>query len=463
MVLEIPTELELRERLINQVVARTDLTDMNDSSAIKRILLAFAAELAEGYYSMTRLRDMFGLNAAGQDLDERLLDYPGRLQLRRGARRATGYVQFSRATATASAVSFPAGTLLASDTNLLYETLSDGAIAASATTSGSVEVRAVAAGIDYNLGSGELTAFSGSPPTGVNSVVNITAIQGGRDEESDYALVARIQNYVSSLSGSTLEAMRQAVLDVEDTETGKYVQYALAVQDPVDLGKSYIYIEDGSGSTADTESTVAYESLTGSAAGGEQYFRLANWPVYEPDGVYIEITRGAGTVLPVEGTDYRVNYATGVIYFVDPTYIVASDLVEADYTYYVGLVKECQRVITGDPDDRINYPGKQAAGSVTQVLAATVNFVSVEGTVYLTENAPDGALERAIGNVVDYINSVQGSADGSTVYVVLNEIIGAIMQEPGIQDVALTTPVANVPISTGEVARATVGTVLLTT
>ena len=461
MTLTVPSEEELRERLINNVVARTDLTDMNDTSAIKRLLLAFAAELAEGFYSLSQLRDVFGINAAGADLDERLLDYPGRLQLRRGARRATGYVQFSRDTATVSAVTISAGTQVQSDDNLLYETVTDAVIAASGTTSGSVLARAAVEGEDSNTGAGTVTAFAGAPPTGVNSVVNITAFSGGRDQETDYALTRRIQNYVASLSGSTLEAMRQAVLDVEDEDTGRYVQYALAVQDPITLGKAYVYIEDGSGA-AGTTATATAEQLTAAASGGEQYFRMANWPVYEPDAAPITITRGMATVTPVEGTDYRVNYATGVVYFEDPTYIVASDVVEVDYTYYTGLVKECQRIITGGPDDRVNYPGKQAAGSVTQVLAAAVNFVSVEGTVYLNQDAPDGALDRAIFRVVDYINSVQGSADGSTVYVVLNEIIGAIMQEPGVFDVVLTTPTANVPILQGEVARATVGTVLLT-
>ena len=47
----------------------------------------------------------------------------------------------------------------------------------------------------------------------------------------------------------------------------------------------------------------------------------------------------------------------------------AGATVRATYAHYTGLIAEVQRVVSGDPDERLRYPGWKAAGTRVRVPA----------------------------------------------------------------------------------------------
>jgi hypothetical protein len=49
---------DILERMINRVVARTDLNDINDGSSVKQVLAAASREDDDQYYQMVNLLDL---------------------------------------------------------------------------------------------------------------------------------------------------------------------------------------------------------------------------------------------------------------------------------------------------------------------------------------------------------------------------------------------------------------------
>lgn len=182
-----------------------------------------------------------------------------------------------------------------------------------------------------------------------------------------------------------------------------------------------------------------------SAVGGEEYLNLDSYPVkVEVAPVITSSTRGALTL----GTDVFLDPATGLLYFDPP--LVATEVITASYTYFTGLIKEVQNVIYGDENDRENFPGYRAGGVRCRVLSPTVVSVSVEATLIFDEGV-DAAdvIADAETAVSEYINTLGISND-----VVRNEIIDRVMGVPGIVDMNLILPSANVTILDDQIARA---------
>lgn len=117
---------------------------------------------------------------------------------------------------------------------------------------------------------------------------------------------------------------------------------------------------------------------------------------------------------------------------------------------------EIQRVLDGDPDDFINYPGKRAAGILTNVTPPASVPVNVTLTVFRIGNLSNTTeitnnVQSAIEN---YVNTRRLGDD-----VVLSELIRvAKSAHPAVYDVTIAAPVANVSINSSSVSRTGAGT-----
>lgn len=118
------------------------------------------------------------------------------------------------------------------------------------------------------------------------------------------------------------------------------------------------------------------------------------------------------------------------------------------YQYWTGLLDLCYRTIYGDDTDLESFPGIGAAGIIFRILAPTVQQITVEVQIVTANGVTLASLENDIKSAITgYINTL-GLGDD----VIIEEIRAAIISIPGITDVVLVSPTANIPIADNEKA-----------
>lgn len=438
------------ERMANRVVARTELTDLEVGGVLHTILAAVARELDDISFQMVNLQDIWDLDtASGEDLDDRALDLnPVKLE-RRGASFASGQVEFSRA-GTSGTVTIPQGTIVkVPDGGPEFETTAAAQILDTFSTSGLVGIVASEAGTAGNVDPGAISQLNAV--TGVETVTNPAATIGGQARETDAEFRTRIKDFLRSLPRGTPDALKFAVLDTFLEDFGRIVTAEVVELDEPNLGKVLIYVDDGSGTIEITDDNIGTpETVIASAIGGEVRLFLSNKPVKLGAPVNIELNASSLT----EDVDFTLNRATGQITLdsgVFPTGLAPADNVTAEYTWLEGLIAEAQKIIDGDPADRINYPGYRAAGTQVFVIAPTVFQQIVEASVIIEVGRlgeADEIRDKVRAGINRYINGLGINGD-----VILSELVFQAQSIDGVADVIFSTPTGNIIIGEGELAR----------
>jgi uncharacterized phage protein gp47/JayE len=213
----------------------------------------------------------------------------------------------------------------------------------------------------------------------------------------------------------------------------------------VDYGTNVISLVNPTAKAHDAADEVVLVDLVSAAAeAGQNFFQFNNFPLVRTSQ-RLWIDTGAGPALQVENTDYLLNRGTGEIEFTGSG-LGLGTVVVGHYNYYTALIAEVQRVIDGDADDPVNYPGIRAAG--IRVLAETPVIRRI--TVRLSITAQAGLQEADIipqvqEAVESYINGLGIGED-----VIVAEIIERAMTVDGMFDVVVTTPTSNVVILENE-------------
>ncbi len=480
------------QRMLNRIVARTELTDLEVGGVLSTVVGAVARELDDISYQIVALQDLWDLDTAtGEDLDARAADANPDEITRKLAVAASGTVVFGRSTSTA-AVTVPAGTLVAVvGGSPQYQTTAAVTLGIGVTESAPVGVVAVVPGADGNIDPGNATTPTGIAEivvnvAGIETVINDTACTGGQDRETDQQLRNRIKAYLRSLSRATPEALRAAVLGVEVDGYGRIVVADVEELAFPNYGRVYVWIDDGNGTVAVIDDNIgSRETVIDPAIGGEIRLSLSRGALvdsvppiitwrdhnnYNGAGVDVEHVLVEGELGDALSTyDFTLNYATGVVTINPdgPTSIpnattstanVAGlqpgDALFGEYTYYVGLIAEAQKIIDGDPADRSNYPGYRAAGTYVQVRPPTVYFQQIEATITLDPGYDYATVRAAVAAALEnYVNGLGINGD-----VILSELVNAAQEIEGVFDVVFTrpdqtSPSPNVIIGSGELAR----------
>jgi uncharacterized phage protein gp47/JayE len=366
------------------------------------------------------------------------------------------------------AVVIAAGTVVTQQTSgLTYETSAGATIAAGATASAPVAIVAVEAGTDSNTDAETIKGFS--PITGVESFLNDTACTGGQAEETDAQFRDRIKAYLRSLPRGTPDALKYAVLGVALDAYGSIVAAEVVEGVASERGQVWIYVDDGNGTIEVTDDNAGTPETVVTATGGELRIFLANKPVVDGGAVLATLTwTPIATGVPVvllEDDDYYLNYATGQATLIPggsagilTTGLSVGDIVTAEYAWFEGLIAEAQKVVDGDPTDRANYPGYRAAGVQVFVIAPTVYQQVITASVTI-ESGYDATtvLEKASAALNRYINGLGINGD-----VIFSELVHQVQSVSGVFDVVFTTPLANVVIGEGELARVKPSNITLT-
>lgn len=451
---------QILEEMLAKVVTRTKLSDVSDAATVKNLLAPAAASDGEQYYNMYLLHKLFSIeDAAGDDLDERAKDIqPGTLS-RILATKATGTVIFSRNTVSGTIV-VAENTIVKTNGGIEFKTTAPVTITASdppvlpGHTTGQdstpVPIIAVLAGSDGEVAAETIIKFK-NKPVGIDSVINTASTINGNDKETDDSFKSRLRKYVISLSRSTVTGLEMAVLGAIEEDTGSVIFYSKAIEDLTNLGRVTLYIDDGTGYAQSTE-VITGENVTNglggpppnTAVGGETYLFL-NYGAID-DGSPITITSSTRGTL-VETTDYYINPASGQINFV--TALTTGEQITASYTRFTGLIALGQKIIDGDPSDRINYPGYRAAGVLVQVKTPQVVIQNIEANLVISEGYDITTVQSNVTNaILNYVNTRNISDD-----IIRSALITAIKNVEGVYDVTLVTPSSNIPVLDDQMAR----------
>lgn len=459
---------QILQRMVNTVVARTSLTDLTDSSVFKHLLAGPARELDEVYFQMSQVTNIFSIDSAvGDDLDARAAEVQPTLIKRLAASKAIGTVVFGRP-GTTGLVSIPIGTVVKTASGVKFVTTAAGSIANLSSTSSPVPVVAQVAGAAGNVDLDTVTKFE-SKPAGVTTVNNPSTFVGGADKESDDVFRARIKGFISTLARNTIEAL-EFIAKTVTIPDGKRVVFAHVFEDPIYRGEVLLYIDDGGG-TAETVTVVTGEVVTqglggpppNTAVGGEQFLRLDSWPVKTAAPFTLTSTMPGPTVVVLEsGTDFLLDDSTGWIYFLPDSALYADGLrtgesLAASYTAHTGLIAAVQKIVEGDPDDRVNFPGWRAAGVRVRVVTPAVLQQLVSASVLVADGYSSVDVQTAVKAAIsDYINNLGISGD-----VIVAELVQRIMEVPGVINVTILDPTGDVILLDDQLPRITSANITL--
>lgn len=446
------TRVQILRKMIARVVSRSTLIGLVRNSVIFHSLAAAADEDAEQFFQIAQLRAIFSIdNAKGSDLDERAAEIAPDAGPRVGSTFATTTVTFSR-TGTSGTLPIAAGSIVAAEDaagQIKFRTTSASNIADTLSSVAGVPVVALVAGTRANVGAGDIKQLATRIP-GIVSVVNPSAVSNAADRESDESFRARLKLYIQSLSRGTPTAIRAFVLRVKLTD-GRRVLYAKVVEPVLPTGSYKVYVDDGTGSVDEYNSdyVVGLDTLISPAVGGEVNLFTAEKPIRNQDGSFALFKN---SVLLVNGTDYKLNTASGQVELV--TALTAGDVVEANYRYYIGLISESQRVVDGDPSAVLTYPGVRAAGTQAVVLpAASVSQTLVANAVVASDFSTSVVIDKVKAVLMRYLNSLDIGAP-----VVVAELTKRAMEVSGMEDFLIsdlsgTFPASNQLILSHQVAR----------
>lgn len=118
------------------------------------------------------------------------------------------------------------------------------------------------------------------------------------------------------------------------------------------------------------------------------------------------------------------------------------------YGHWTGLLELVNKTIYGDDTDLTSFPGYGAAGIIFHILAPTVEQINVQLSVTTANNVTISAIENDIKSAVDqYVNNLGLGED-----VIIEQIRAGVIAIPGVTDVSVLIPAANVPIADNQKA-----------
>lgn len=127
------------------------------------------------------------------------------------------------------------------------------------------------------------------------------------------------------------------------------------------------------------------------------------------------------------------------------------------YNHYTGLLKYVHRILYGDEQDLVSFPGVLAAGVKAQILAPTVTEVRVTVTLTLAEGVSISNVDQEVrSRITGYINNL-----GIGRNVIKAELCNRIVGVDGVTDVEIVLPNENIVIAENELARTRIGLITI--
>lgn len=280
------------------------------------------------------------------------------------------------------------------------------------------------------------------------------------DDGSGTAAIQNTHAVTSLSAGVGIGATILQVNDISDFPPSGYIlldpdtsDVELLAYESTSTGPNSIIIASGSSTTKThliNADVFFVDVISESTESGERRFSTQLSPIVRGSQLIYVKTPTVNFDLKTENVDYEINIGTGDLTFVSPgfpTGLPATSVVVAHYSYYSGLIATVQKIVEGDPNDTINFPGLKAAGIKVIVESPTIKNILVHVSIVAAKGFKE---EDLIDSVVDaiqtYINSLGVGED-----VIVAELIQQIQSittngvEP-VFDTVVIAPTSNVVV-----------------
>jgi uncharacterized phage protein gp47/JayE len=186
--------------------------------------------------------------------------------------------------------------------------------------------------------------------------------------------------------------------------------------------------------------------VTTAAETGQRRFRVKNFPVVRStDRIFVKPPASVWEE-QVRDIDYVLNRGTGEFIIVAAAGLAVDTQVVAHYTYYTNLVAEVQKVLEGDSDDAVDYPGVKAAGIFLAVEAPVLKRVTINASITAEDRFTEDDLIPSVRRAVEnYINSRKIGED-----VIRSKVIDVAHDVDGVKDIIVTIPSSNIVVLENE-------------
>lgn len=301
------TQQELALQMLQQLRLLDPAMSGEVGTPERKIIDTVAQALSENQIDYNVISGAFDLDAKfGADLDRFLAIFGfGRQQ----ARAATGFVKFSRTTASAYDVIIARNTQVIAPSVVLdggITTVSLSFLTTEPVTlpagslSVTVPVRCATTGSVGNVAAGQIIQFGSTPILGITDVINDIATEGGVDQESDDEYKIRFKNTVfRNLSGTEDQYLALAVSTQNTTKAN--------VVGPISRYREYIQIPDVDDASVDPDSNIS-----GNGTAGEYTTALSTIPyskhTYDTVPYFVSSgNAGPNNVFYREDVDFSIN------------------------------------------------------------------------------------------------------------------------------------------------------------
>ena len=363
------TREELSRRVLGALTSRSRLSDTREGSVIHTLAQSVGALAAGTEQRLAAIRSAYDFrNAAGAELDERLLDYPESTLQRKAAQRARGSIGLIIQEGLTAPLTIPEGsTFSRSDNGAIYATLEAVTVAVGAPRVIAVEVEAAQSGLSGNAPSSTINQIE-EAPSEIISVNNGQALTNGADQESDEALKRRALLYLQSLARCQPAALEFAALSAD---LDNRLVIADLVEDPHAAGLSRLYIDDGSGALGAQVAQGRINTFTAPAGGVTR--------LYHDHPAVNEVTPAKlvnNVFTPLAPQDFVSIPERGEIYIVEGRIQAGDQVTLEPYQIYTGAIAEIQSLIEGDPSSP-QASGYRAAGTRVIVLSPSIAHIDL--------------------------------------------------------------------------------------
>ena len=180
---------------------------------------------------------------------------------------------------------------------------------------------------------------------------------------------------------------------------------------------------------------------------GQRRFTMQNPPVVRgTERIYTKEILDTSWTLLVSNVDYVLNRGTGEFSIIDLAGLSLGSEVVAYYNYYTNLIAEAQKVLEGDSNDSVNYPGVKAAGVFLTVEPPISKRVTVELAITAETTFVESDLAPLVQQEVEtYINSLKIGKD-----VIRSRIIDYAHNVQGVRSVTVSVPSSDVIVLESE-------------
>jgi hypothetical protein len=180
---------------------------------------------------------------------------------------------------------------------------------------------------------------------------------------------------------------------------------------------------------------------------GQNYFQLSNFPIQEGTPEIYHDATGVFTKY-TDGVDYFLNRTNGQLKFFGAGLPVGTQVL-GHHTYYTGLVQLAQKVVNGDKDDPVNYPGFVAAGIIIHIDTPTIRQITIIMSISVANGFDEEDVRDDVQLVVE--NYIDGLKIGEN--VILAKIIERAMSTRGVDNAKIQVPSNDVVILEEELPK----------